>query len=78
MSSCQFVHRSLTMPEAVPASRRIRNVNVYGHVNKVSNSHLSTEVDVTVPKLTEEQSHNAIGRLQGRCCPTCEGLQSHY
>ena len=27
------------MPEAVPVSGCVRNLNVYGHVNKVSHSH---------------------------------------
>ena len=27
---------SLAMPEAVPVSGGVRNMNVYGHVNKVS------------------------------------------
>ena len=30
---------SLAMPEAVPVSGRVRNLKVYGHVNKVSHSH---------------------------------------
>ena len=31
--------QSLAMSEAVPVSERVRNLNVYGHVNKVSQSH---------------------------------------
>ena len=27
---------SLAMPEAVPVSGRVQNLNVYGHVNKIS------------------------------------------
>ena len=48
---------SLAMPEADPVSRRVRNLNVYGHLNNVSYSYNRNLPNVT---FNNRKSYNKI------------------